>query len=387
MVETNDTKQGIVCPNCGSQNIKQEFGEVYVCQQCQHKFNVHIQQKSSLKFALLGVLFLLGFGVFIKYSIQPFDREDAMQAWYDLMQNNSKESTIDATKNNNYQTNAAIVTATDNEVWNYQIKNNQAIILNCINLKNKETVKNITINSDEAIDINHTKLAATDNKILAIYNNQFSIIDINKKEITTNSSQVYATQAQLRQGVSRIEFIDYLPAIKIQNFDGNQFYYLIEKDKLISNQELEAIQKNTKINQSWLFEKVYIIANNKLFQVLKKAQEYMLPIAANDITEILSGNTWIKNVYQITNIQAIEIASDLSNTTIIAQNESEILLYNSNLHKITYYNINNKNIWDREITVNIDSDVKGKIAQEIIIYHQKNTFTFNKSNGALISKY
>ena len=113
----------------------------------------------------------------------------------------------------------------------------------------------------------------------------------------------------------------------------------------------------------------------------------MLPIAANDITEILSGNTWIKNVYQITNIQAIEIASDLSNTTIIAQNESEILLYNSNLHKITYYNINNKNIWDREITVNIDSDVKGKIAQEIIIYHQKNTFTFNKSNGALISKY
>jgi len=295
--------------------------------------------------------------------------------------------TIDATKNNNYQTNAAIVTATDNEVWNYQIKNNQAIILNCINLKNKETVKNITINSDEAIDINHTKLAATDNKILAIYNNQFSIIDINKKEITTNSSQVYATQAQLRQGVSRIEFIDYLPAIKIQNFDGNQFYYLIEKDKLISNQELEAIQKNTKINQSWLFEKVYIIANNKLFQVLKKAQEYMLPIAANDITEILSGNTWIKNVYQITNIQAIEIASDLSNTTIIAQNESEILLYNSNLHKITYYNINNKNIWDREITVNIDSDVKGKIAQEIIIYHQKNTFTFNKSNGALISKY
>jgi DNA-directed RNA polymerase subunit RPC12/RpoP len=387
LVETNDTKQGIVCPNCGSQNIKQEFGEVYVCQQCQHKFNVHIQQKSSLKFALLGVLFLLGFGVFIKYSIQPFDREDAMQAWYDLMQNNSKESTIDATKNNNYQTNAAIVTATDNEVWNYQIKNNQAIILNCINLKNKETVKNITINSDEAIDINHTKLAATDNKILAIYNNQFSIIDINKKEITTNSSQVYATQAQLRQGVSRIEFIDYLPAIKIQNFDGNQFYYLIEKDKLISNQELEAIQKNTKINQSWLFEKVYIIANNKLFQVLKKAQEYMLPIAANDITEILSGNTWIKNVYQITNIQAIEIASDLSNTTIIAQNESEILLYNSNLHKITYYNINNKNIWDREITVNIDSDVKGKIAQEIIIYHQKNTFTFNKSNGALISKY
>lgn len=387
MVETNDTKQGIVCPNCGSQNIKQEFGEVYVCQQCQHKFNVHIQQKSSLKFALLGVLFLLGFGVFIKYSIQPFDREDAMQAWYDLMQNNSKESTIDATKNNNYQTNAAIVTATDNEVWNYQIKNNQVIILNCINLKNKETVKNITINSDEAIDINHTKLAATDNKILAIYNNQFSIIDINKKEITTNSSQVYATQAQLRQGVSRIEFIDYLPAIKIQNFDGNQFYYLIEKDKLISNQELEAIQKNTKINQSWLFEKVYIIANNKLFQVLKKAQEYMLPIAANDITEILSGNTWIKNVYQITNIQAIEIASDLSNTTIIAQNESEILLYNSNLHKITYYNINNKNIWDREITVNIDSDVKGKIAQEIIIYHQKNTFTFNKSNGALISKY
>lgn len=387
MVETNDTTQGIVCPNCGSQNIKQEFGEVYICQQCQHKFNVHIQQKSSLKFALLGVLFLLGFGVFIKYSIQPFDREDAMQAWYDLMQNNSKESTIDATKNNNYQTNAAIVTATDNEVWNYQIKNNQAIILNCINLKNKETVKNITINSDEAIDINHTKLAATDNKILAIYNNQFSIIDINKKEITTNSSQVYATQAQLRQGVSRIEFIDYLPAIKIQNFDGNQFYYLIEKDKLISNQELEAIQKNTKINQSWLFEKVYIIANNKLFQVLKKAQEYMLPIAANDITEILSGNTWIKNVYQITNIQAIEIASDLSNTTIIAQNESEILLYNSNLHKITYYNINNKNIWDREITVNIDSDVKGKIAQEIIIYHQKNTFTFNKSNGALISKY
>jgi len=387
LVETNDTKQGIVCPNCGSQNIKQEFGEVYICQQCQHKFNVHIQQKSSLKFALLGVLFLLGFGVFIKYSIQPFDREDAMQAWYDLMQNNSKESTIDATKNNNYQTNAAIVTATDNEVWNYQIKNNQAIILNCINLKNKETVKNITINSDEAIDINHTKLAATDNKILAIYNNQFSIIDINKKEITTNSSQVYATQAQLRQGVSRIEFIDYLPAIKIQNFDGNQFYYLIEKDKLISNQELEAIQKNTKINQSWLFEKVYIIANNKLFQVLKKVQEYMLPIAANDITEILSGNTWIKNVYQITNIQAIEIASDLSNTTIIAQNESEILLYNSNLHKITYYNINNKNIWDREITVNIDSDVKGKIAQEIIIYHQKNTFTFNKSNGALISKY
>lgn len=387
MVETNDTKQGIVCPNCGSQNIKQEFGEVYICQQCKHKFNVHVQQKTSFKFVLLGVLFLLGFGVFIKYSIQPFDREDAMQAWYDLMQNKSKETTIDDAKNNNQQTNAAIVTATDKEIWNYQIKNNQAINLNCINLKTKETVKNITINSDETIDINHTKLAATDNKILAIYNNQFSIIDINKKEITTNSSQVYATQAQLRQGVSRIEFIDYLPAIKIQNFDGNQFYYLVEKGKLISNQELDAIQKNTKINQSWSFEKVYIIANNKLFQVLKKVQEYMLPIAANDITEILSGNTWIKNVYQITNIQEIKIASELSNTTIINQNESEILLYNNNSNKITYYNINNKNIWIREITVNIDSDVKGKIAQEIVVYHQKNAFTFNKANGALILKY
>jgi hypothetical protein len=76
-----------------------------------------------------------------------------------------------------------------------------------------------------------------------LQNNYFVILDKKSKKIEIDVANICNRKQELKQGISKANFVSYINAIKMQNYDGQVYYYLIEKDKILSALELEQLQK------------------------------------------------------------------------------------------------------------------------------------------------
>jgi hypothetical protein len=103
-----------------------------------------------------------------------------------------------------------------------------------------------------------------------------------------------------------------------------------------------------------------------------------MPISAQDVTEILNGSNWLKNVYQITEIKKINLTINFENKSILRYNENEILFFDENKHEVTYYNINQNKSWSRIITIGNNSKIDAEIEDNILIFNDQNAYCFSK---------
>jgi len=385
LVENTDIK----CPACGSTRIKKEFGEVMVCSDCNHKFNVHQPQSISLKIIVLSVFFIAGlFGV-VKFSIPKFDEQQAME---ELVQQQTKTSQTDYTPIRKI-TDKSILYVNDNEIWLSQIintANTASIELSVIDGKTKTEQRKIILDELNTDDLNTTISATAFKNTLYILVNHSTIYSINlslEKIILTNIDFI-SKYKSLSNGIQKIEYNKGLQAFLFQNLDGAIFYYFPQNDLFVSSQELTQLRKSEQINDSWQFEKKYVINDGKLFMVMKKHQNYVPEISSSDIQTIFEGAEWMKKNYAITSVQPVLNNVNFNNTEVLFSNENEIICANEIENKISYYNLKNNKNWHRTI-----DNMRNKIffttiqGNKIIIFHSNNVYTFDKENGALIWKY
>jgi hypothetical protein len=388
LVEQTNIKNEIVCPKCKHNNISKELDEVYICKDCAYQFNVHQQESFSLKYVAFALIFILSILAYLKWSIKPFDREKEMQTLYEQLHKSKEPENITQAKNIKK---SKLISISETEIWKFSQLENEAentYFIDILDSKDKNVLQTIRLNINENKNQNdEIETHTSKHKITLLQNNYFVILDKKSKKEEIDVANICNRKQELKQGISKANFVSYLNAIKMQNYDGQVYYYLIEKDKILSALELEQLQKNEQLNSNWKFEKTYILSSQILYQILKKQQEYAMPISAQDVTEILNGSNWLKNVYQITEIKKINLTINFENKSILKYNENEILFFDENKHEVTYYNINQNKSWSRIITIGNNSKIDAEIEDNILIFNDQNAYCFLKNSGELLWKY
>ncbi len=383
-------KQEIKCPNCGSNQIKTEFGEVKVCSNCNFKFNVHPLQKSSPKIILIGILFIVGLIAIIQYTIPKFDEQKAME---EIMQQQTQTSQKNISTKQKVL-NEKIEYINNNIIWKSKIDESADLItisLQIIDAENKKVDGDIVLDIIQAKEDNTYDLTTANfQKSLFAIINQNRIIEINiaTKEIVAENNTFIAKYKELKNGIQKIEYSKAMQAILFQNLDGATFYYFPNKQLFVSNLELTQLRKMEQTGDNWQFEKKFIILNGKLFAITKKTQQYTMELSSSDIQAILEGADWMKKNYAIVAIDNILKDVDFSNSEILYSNKNEIMCVNESTYEVIYYNIKNNKTWRRKIDGIQNEQLQTTISgNDILIYHSKNAYAFDKSDGNLIWKY
>lgn len=383
-------EQEIKCPNCGSNQIKTEFGEVKVCSNCNHKFNVHLVQKNSPKIILIGILFIVGLIAIIQYAIPKFDEQKAME---ELMQQQTQTSQKNESSKRKIIT-EKIEFVNNKKIWESKIDANSDLItisLQIMDAENKKVEDEIALAIIQVKEDNPYDLVTVPfEKSLFVIINQNKIIEINiaSKEIVAENNTFITKYNELKNGIQKIEYSKAMQAILFQNLDGATFYYFPKTQLFVSNIELTQLRKMEQTGDNWKFEKKYIILNGKLFAITKKTQQYTMELSSSDIQTILEGADWMKKNYAIVAIDQILKNVDFSNTEILYSNETEIVCVNESKSEVVYYNLKTNKTWHRKI-----DDIQNKQLQtnisgsEVLIYHSNNAYVFDKKDGNLIWKY
>lgn len=383
-------EQEIKCPNCGSNQIKTEFGEVRVCLNCNHKFNVHLVQKNSPKIILIGILFIVGLIAIIQYTIPKFDEQKAME---ELMQQQTQ------TSQKNESSKRKIITEKiefihNNKIWKSRIDANSDLItisLQIIDADNKKIDDEIALDVIQVKEDNPYDLVTVplEKSLFAIIN-QNKIIEINiaSKEIVAKNNAFIAKYKELKNGIQKIEYSKAMQAIIFQNLDGATFYYFPKTQLFVSNIELTQLRKMEQTGDNWKFEKKYIISNGKLFAITKKVQQYTMELSSSDIQTILEGADWMKKNYAIVAIEPNLKNVDFNSTEILYSNETEFVCVNEPKNEVVYYNLKTNKTWHRKIDDIQNKQLQAAISRsEVLIYHSNNAYAFNKKDGNLIWKY
>jgi hypothetical protein len=114
LVEQTNIKNKIVCPKCKQKNISKELDEVYICKDCAYQFNVHQQEKFSLKYLAFALIFIFSILAYLKWSIKPFDREKEMQALYEQLHKSKETENITQAKNIKK---SKLIFISETEIW------------------------------------------------------------------------------------------------------------------------------------------------------------------------------------------------------------------------------------------------------------------------------
>lgn len=374
-----------ICSNCSSKNTQQELDNIFICMDCSHKFNTNNTTSFSYKFFFLALAFLsVLFGLMI--NIQPFNQEEAMQTFYETLNDNS--TTQPTNKQQESKSLKKIISANTHDVWVCNIDFNKQLILEQIDIQTKLIKQKIYIN--DIIVENYEEVFTTliNNKIIILYDNLLYIVDINTKQISLDNNKITEQFTALNKAILKLKYIAYLNAIHIVDIDGQAFYYLIQDDKLLSEETLKNLQKNENIQQKWNFVNQYIITNAQLFKIIKKEQNYMMPVTSKDIEQIFEGSHWLKNTYKITQITKVNIPFSLSNqATILAQNTNEIIIYQTADAKLIYYDIANNIFWTKTLDIKNYDNIKANINGDIVVHDISQVIILSKKKGDIKHQY
>lgn len=398
------------CPQCGASDANLLQDNLYQCKFCgsvyefgnaksdtKDKANKNYQTividstsvgKTSRKIITPFLFILAGISISISLTIY-FVSNNALKKFKSDTSYISSKGLYNSLNESTYSF-AAVNTKKEPQVWTISkiiSERNTKVeyFLNQVDVNQRKVIKSkiishpitFTKSIEDAYRMNQPKPIG--NICWIIYGEQLFGYDVNTFEEIANNTTLSNKFTELKKGISKVEDVFNVPAIKLTTKDGYEFYFLPEQNKLFNEKDYNNINKNR--NDLSLITEFYFTEDERqqLYKLERNVSNILYTkIPSSTINSLVSENdNWYKKNYHVKSIQELTPNLLYFNASVLYSDSSKVVIvYQKELGESSAFLLSCLDINGKEIWTNNSIDV------EILKLFKKTTISNAYSHGS-----